>query len=72
MLSRDHNYGTPDRQLGIHVRGSALWKRTAFGANYFYKRHNIKAQVTYRIGTNVDGKDGSDEDELFVQARYFF
>jgi len=68
--------GTIELAAGFEVQDadnySALWTRTALGVNYFYKRHKIKAQVTYRIGKNVDGMEGNDEDELFVQAQYFF
>jgi len=48
------------------------WKRTSVGANWFFQKHDIKAQVTYRVGTDVDGVAGSDKDELFVQAQYVF
>ncbi|MFO7982146.1 MAG: porin [Desulfuromonadales bacterium] len=29
----DHNYGTPDRQLGIHLTGSAADKKVTYGAS---------------------------------------
>lgn len=48
------------------------WKRTSVGANWFFNKHDIKAQVTYRMGSDVDGVAGSDKDELFVQAQYVF
>jgi len=48
------------------------WKRTSVGANWFFKKHDIKAQVTYRMGSDVDGVAGSDMDELFFQAQYVF
>jgi phosphate-selective porin OprO/OprP len=48
------------------------WNKTSVGANYFVKKHDIKYQVTYQMGENKDGKDGSDVDELFVQAQYVF
>jgi len=48
------------------------WRRTSFGANYFVKGHHIKGQVTYRIGENLNGVDGKDENEVFVQAQYVF
>ena len=51
---------------------AAKWKRTEIGANWFIKKHDIKAQVTYRMGSDVDGVKGSDKDELFVQAQYVF
>ena len=48
------------------------WDRTSFGANVFVAKHDIKYQVTYRMGENKDGSDGKDVDELFVQAQYVF
>ncbi|MFQ5736107.1 MAG: porin [Thermodesulfobacteriota bacterium] len=48
------------------------WKRTSFGANWFFEKHDIKAQLTYRMGKDLNGVKGSDEDELFVQAQYVF
>ncbi len=49
------------------------WTRTSFGANCFITRnHDIKLQATYRTGENLDGADGADEDEIFVQAQYVF
>jgi len=48
------------------------WTQTSIGANYFVRNHDIKYQLTYRMGENVDGEAGSDLDELFVQAQYMF
>jgi len=48
------------------------WNRTSVGANFFVAKHDIKYQVTYRMGENKDGKDGNDVNELFVQAQYVF
>jgi phosphate-selective porin OprO/OprP len=48
------------------------WNRTSVGANFFVAKHDIKYQLTYRMGENKDGKDGNDVDELFVQAQYVF
>lgn len=48
------------------------WNRTSVGANFFVAKHDIKYQVSYRMGENKDGKDGNDVDELFVQAQYVF
>jgi hypothetical protein len=48
------------------------WTRTSVGVNYFVKKHDLKAQLTYRVGKDVDGVDGSDTDEVFVQAQYVF
>jgi len=48
------------------------WTRTSLGLNWFLKKHDIKLQATYRLGQNLNGRDGVDEDELFVQAQYVF
>lgn len=48
------------------------WTRIEFGANWFFQKHDIKVQATYRVNNNVDGSDGSNEDEVFVQAQYVF
>ncbi len=48
------------------------WTRTSFGANYFFKKHDIKVQATYRIGEGVNGIKNNDLDEVFVQAQYVF
>lgn len=48
------------------------WNRTELGVNYFFKKHDIKLQLTYRIGENLDGAPGNDEDEFFLQAQYVF
>ena len=48
------------------------WNRISVGANYFIKKHDIKVQATYRMNENVDGIDGEDEDEFFLQGQYVF
>jgi len=48
-----------------------LWTRTSIGTNWFIHKHDIKMQLTYRIGNNLKGKD-KDENELFLQAQYVF
>jgi hypothetical protein len=48
------------------------WNRTSLGLNYFIKKHDIKIQGTYRMGENVDGVNGADLDELFIQAQFVF
>lgn len=48
------------------------WTRQSVGFNYFIRKHDIKVQVTWRMNENVDGIDGNDEDEGFVQAQYVF
>ncbi len=48
------------------------WRRSSVGLNYFVKGNHIKGQVTYRIGENLDGVDGNDNNEVFVQTQYVF
>jgi hypothetical protein len=48
------------------------WERTSVGVNYFFKKHDIKIQTTYRMNDNVKGVPGDDEDELFVQMQFVF
>lgn len=48
------------------------WTRTSVGANWFIKKHDIKVQLTYRMGENLKGMNDNDEDELFVQTQYVF
>ena len=48
------------------------WIRTSVGANYFFEKHDIKLQTTYRMGESLNGVEGKDADELFVQAQYVF
>ena len=48
------------------------WTRTSFGLNWFIKTHDIKLQLTRRMGENVDGVKDEDLDEAFLQAQYVF
>jgi len=48
------------------------WRRSSVGLNYFVKGHHIKGQVTYRIGENLNGIDGKDNNEIFVQTQLVF
>ncbi len=48
------------------------WTRTSVGLNYFFKKHDLKAQMTYRIGSDLDGVNGNDQDEFFAQVQYVF
>lgn len=48
------------------------WTRTSVGLNYFFAKHDIKLQTTYRMGRNKDGVEDNDLNELFVQAQYVF
>lgn len=48
------------------------WERTAFGINYYIKKHDIKLQLSIQDNANVDGVSGADKDEVFLQAQYVF
>ena len=48
------------------------WERTSVGANWFIKKHDIKAQLTYRMGENIDGVKDDDADEIYLQTQYVF
>jgi hypothetical protein len=49
------------------------WTRTSIGANYFFVgKHDIKVQLTYRMGENLEGVTDVDANELFIQTQYVF
>ena len=50
------------------------WKRTSVGLNYFVEGHDIKFQLTHRIGEGKDGNTGTagELDETFLQAQFVF
>ena len=48
------------------------WDRASVGANWFLQGHDVKVQLTYRMNENVNGVNGSDEDEIFLQGQYVF
>jgi hypothetical protein len=49
---------------------SDSWNRTSVGANLYFKKHDIKLQLTHRMGENKDGKTDHDVDETFLQMQY--
>jgi len=51
---------------------ATAWNRTSVGANWFLKKHDVKFQLSYRMGENLDGQENNDEDELFLQGQYVF
>jgi hypothetical protein len=48
------------------------WNRSSLGANWFIKGNDIKVQLSYRIGENLDGVSGNDKDEIFLQTQFDF
>ena len=51
---------------------ATAWNRTSVGANWFLKKHDVKFQLSYRMGENLDGEENNDEDEVFLQGQYVF
>ena len=51
---------------------SKTWTRNSVGINWFLHKHDIKVQLTHRQGKNLNGVDGKDQDELFLQTQYVF
>ena len=49
-----------------------VWTRNSVGANWFLHKHDIKVQLTWRQGKNLNGVDGKDQNELFLQTQYVF
>ena len=48
------------------------WDRTSVGANWFIQKHDIKVQLTSRMGENLNGVENDDEDEVFLQTQFVF
>lgn len=51
---------------------ASSWDRTSVGANWFINKHDTKVQLTYRMGENMDGVAGKDENEVFLQTQFVF
>jgi hypothetical protein len=51
---------------------ATAWNRTSIGANWHINKHDIKFQLSYRMGENLDGVENNDEDELFLQTQFVF
>lgn len=48
------------------------WDRTSVGANWFIQKHDIKVQLSYRMGENLNGVENNDVDEVFLQTQFVF
>jgi len=48
------------------------WNRASLGVNWFVHKHDIKVQLSYRMGENLDGVANNDADEIFLQTQYVF
>ncbi|MCP4204394.1 MAG: hypothetical protein GY769_20990 [bacterium] len=48
------------------------WDATELGINYFWNKHKVKVQFTYRMGQNVFGVKGDDADTGLLQWQFVF
>ena len=48
------------------------WEATEVGLNYFWNKHKVKVQFTYRMGKNAFGVEGDDLDSAFMQWQFVF
>jgi hypothetical protein len=48
------------------------WNATEFGVNYFWNKHKVKMQFTYRMGENFNGERGVDADTVLAQWQFVF
>ena len=48
------------------------WDATELGINYFWNKHKVKVQFTYRMGQNVNGVNGVDADTGLLQWQFVF
>ena len=48
------------------------WNRSSLGANWFIEGNDIKVQLSYWMGENLDGTSGKDKDEIFLQTQFDF
>jgi len=51
---------------------ATAWNRTSVGVNWFINKHDIKVQLTYRIGESLNGVQNNDVDEAFLQTQFVF
>lgn len=50
----------------------AAWVRTSLGVNYFWNRHNVKAQLFFRTDENAFGSRGADVEATFFLFQFVF
>ncbi len=48
------------------------WYANDFGINYFFNQHKAKAQILYRVESNVNGVDGADRNQFVMQWQFVF
>ena len=48
------------------------WYANDIGVNYFFNQHKAKAQLLYRIESNVNGVDGDDRNQFVMQWQFVF
>jgi hypothetical protein len=72
MVVRDHLEITAGWQSQDADGYEEAWDCTSIGLNYFWNKYNVKAQLTYQLGENVNGVDGDDADTIFAQMQFVF
>ena len=48
------------------------WNRSSLGANWFIEGNDIKVQLSYRMGENLDGTSGKDKDNIYLHTQFHF
>jgi phosphate-selective porin OprO and OprP len=51
---------------------STQWTRTTLGVNWYINGLDTKMLFNYRMGENLDGVPGNDENQVFVQGQFLF
>lgn len=48
------------------------WNRASIGSNWYIRGQDIKLQLAYQVGSNLNGVDGKDQNDLYFQAQFVF
>lgn len=80
ILSVKGGYMFPKSRIELVVAWESLdatnyetaWERTSLGLNYFWNRHNMKAQLALRTDDNFLGARGSDQELTFFMLQFAF
>lgn len=49
-----------------------VWDKTSIGSNWYIRGQDVKLQLTYQVGVNLDGVDGKDQNDLYLQTQFVF
>lgn len=79
-LSLEVGYMLPKNHLELVAAWDSLdatnyqdaWTATELGVNYYWNQHNLKLQLNYRIGENVFGVAGDDQDTVLAMMQLLF